>query len=71
MSKANPAEPTLTDDQRRRISAAMTYHPFRVAWAMIDQDTGTFEVYTSPDDRQARKAARQGHRVFIAHKEPA
>lgn len=61
----NPNNPGLTEDQLAQMRQVKSLAPYRLVWAMVDKDTGEFAVYAAFDRRQANRAAREGHRVYI------
>jgi len=55
---------TLTEAQKAEIYRIKSYYPYRIAYGMIDKDTGKFEAHASTSMRIPNKLTREGHLVF-------
>lgn len=56
---------TLTKTQEAEVHRMKAYYPYRIAYGMIDKDTGKFEAHATTSMRIVNKLARQGHTVFV------
>ena len=56
---------TLTKTQIAEIHRVKSFYPYRIAYGMIDKDTGGFEAHATTSMRIPNKLTREGHLVFI------
>jgi len=54
----------LTKVQEAEIYRVKSFFPYRIAYGMIDKDTGKFEAHAVTSMRIPNKLTREGHQVF-------
>ncbi|MDD3984250.1 MAG: hypothetical protein PHU54_10015 [Candidatus Omnitrophica bacterium] len=55
----------LTKTQEAEIYRIKSFYPYRIAYGIIDKDTGKFEAHAVTSMRIPNKLIREGHEVFI------
>ena len=56
---------TLIKAQEVEIHRIKSCCPYRIAYGMIDKDTGKFDVHATTSMRIPNKLTREGHKVFV------
>lgn len=55
----------LTKAQEAEIFRVKSFYPYRIAYGVIDKDTGKFEAHATTTMRIPNRLTREGHKIFV------